>query len=184
MTTNSDDWDFFSTFAGDVERSSPTAAPGYAMRDNTATSYLLQDNLVAELSGQRSGCTRLGRYFERTCDQRPSATALECEGERESNADLDQCANRLATLLMARGALAGVRVGVLLHRLASAYVALLAVTKTEATFVPIDSEAPPTGCSPSPTQSPDEPALYADTDTPVTVREIRTDVYPSRATSC
>jgi non-ribosomal peptide synthetase component F len=184
MMTNSDDWDFFSTFAGDVERSSPTAAPGYAIRDNTATSYLLQENFVAELSGQRSGCTRLGRYFERTCDQRPSATALECEGERESHADLDQRANRLATLLMARGALAGVRMGVLLHRSMSTYVALLAVTKTEATFVPIDPDAPPTGCSPSPTRGPDEPVLYADTDAPVMVREIRTGVHPHRATSC
>ena len=108
------------------------------MRDNTATSYRLCNNFVAELSGQRSGCTRLGRYFERTCDQRPSATALECEGERESHADLDQRANRL----MAPGARAGVRVGVPMHGSGSTYVALLAVTKSEATFVPIDPEAP------------------------------------------
>ncbi|HST96967.1 MAG TPA: Pls/PosA family non-ribosomal peptide synthetase [Geodermatophilus sp.] len=142
MTTHRDDWDFFSTFTGDVERESPTAAPGYDMRDNTATSYRLHDNFVAEISGQRSLVTRLSRFFERTCDERPSATALECEGERVSYADLDQRANRLANLLMARGARAGVRVGILLHRSVDTYVALLAVTKTEATFVPIDPEAP------------------------------------------
>ena len=142
MTTHSDDWDFFSTFAGDVEQQTRTAAPGYEMRDNTATSYRLHDNFVAEISGQRSLVTRLSRFFERTCDERPSATALECEGERVSYADLDQRANRLANLLMARGARAGVRVGILLHRSVDTYVALLAVTKTEATFVPVDPEAP------------------------------------------
>src|SRR5918997_2990254 len=142
MTTHSDDWDFFSTFAGDAERESPTTAPAYDMRDNTATSYRLHDNFVAEISGQRSLVTRLSRFFERTCDERPSATALECEGERVSYADLDQRANRLANLLMARGARAGVRVGILLHRSVDTYVTLLAVTKTEATFVPIDPEAP------------------------------------------
>jgi non-ribosomal peptide synthetase-like protein len=112
------------------------------MRDNTAVSYRLHDNFVAEMSGQRAGCTRLSRYFERTCDERPSDTAVECEGERVSYADLDQRANRLANLLMARGAHAGVRVGILLHRSVDTYVTLLAVTKTEATFVPIDPEAP------------------------------------------
>src|SRR3712207_72606 len=132
MTTHSDDWDFFSTFAGGVERQPPTAAPGYDMRDNTATSYRLHDNFVAEISGQRSLVTRLSRFFERTCDARPSATALECEGDRVSYAELDQRANRLANLLMARGARAGVRVGILLHRSVDTYVALLAVTKTEA----------------------------------------------------
>src|SRR3712207_8566746 len=90
MTTHSDDWDFFSTFAGDVEPQAPTAAPGYDMRDNTATSYRLHDNFVAEISGQRSLVTRLSRFFERTCDARPSATALECDGDRVSYAELDR----------------------------------------------------------------------------------------------
>ncbi|WP_324276433.1 amino acid adenylation domain-containing protein [Blastococcus brunescens] len=112
------------------------------MRDNSTTSYRLHDNFVAELTGQRSDSTRLSRFFERTCDERPSATAVECAGERLSYADLDQRANRLANLLMARGARAGVRVGILLHRSVDTYVTLLAVTKTEATFVPIDPEAP------------------------------------------
>src|SRR3712207_3709092 len=101
---------------------------------------IFHDNFVAEISGQRSLVTRLSRFFERTCDERPSATALECDGDRVSYADLDQRANRLANLLMARGARAGVRVGILLHRSVDTYVALLAVTKTEATFVPIDPE--------------------------------------------
>ncbi|MGY1914927.1 Pls/PosA family non-ribosomal peptide synthetase [Blastococcus sp. SYSU DS0973] len=137
MTTRSDEWDFFSTFPGDVEQDTRTTAPS-----DTAVSYRLHDNFAAEMSGQRSGCTRLSRYFERACDNHPSATALEVEGERLSYAELDQRANRLANLLMARGAHVGVRVGILLHRSVDTYVALLAVTKTEATFVPIDPETP------------------------------------------
>ncbi|MGY1673235.1 Pls/PosA family non-ribosomal peptide synthetase [Geodermatophilus sp. SYSU D00710] len=114
-------------------------ALGHRLHDDVG--YRLHDNFVAEL-GQTTGVTRLSRYFERTCDSRPSATALECGGERLSYADLDQRANRLANLLMSRGIGCGVRVGILLHRSVDTYVALLAVTKTEATFVPIDPEAP------------------------------------------
>ncbi|MCV2490676.1 amino acid adenylation domain-containing protein [Geodermatophilus sp. YIM 151500] len=142
MATHSNGWDFFSTFAGDAEDSSESAVTSHQVHDNTTISFRLHDNFAAEMSGQRAGCTRLSRYFERTCDSRPSATALEVEGEHLSYADLDQRANRLANLLMARGARAGVRVGILLHRSVSTYLALLAVTKTEATFVPIDPEAP------------------------------------------
>jgi hypothetical protein len=77
MTTHSDDWDFFSTFDEGVQRQSSTAAPRTRPRDDTAVSYRLHDNFVAEISGQRSLVTRLSRFFERTCDERPSATALE-----------------------------------------------------------------------------------------------------------
>src|SRR5918997_5253751 len=142
MTTHSDDWDFFSAFGGPVEKPSPTTARGSGVRDDTATSYRLHDNFVAEISGQRSLVTRLSRYFELSCDRRPAATALECEGERISYADLDQRANRLANLLMSRDIRAGSRVGILLNRSVDTYVALLGITKTEATFVPIDPAAP------------------------------------------
>ena len=70
----------------------------------------------------------------------PAATALECEGERISYADLDQRANRLANLLLSRDIRAGSRVGILLNRSVDTYVALLGVTKTEPTFVPIDPD--------------------------------------------
>src|SRR3954454_23332834 len=107
----------------------------------SATPFRLYDNIVA---GTPAGATCLRRagYFERTCDARPSATALECDGERLSYADLDQRANRLANYLLVRGVGTGVRVGILLNRSVDTYVALLAVTKTEATFVPIDPAAP------------------------------------------
>ncbi|MGY1806359.1 Pls/PosA family non-ribosomal peptide synthetase [Blastococcus sp. SYSU D00669] len=120
----------------------PASTTSHQGRTRTASRYRLHENLVEELSGSATACTRLSRYFERTCDDRPSATALECEGEHISYADLDARANRLANLLVARGVGSGIRVGILLNRSVDTYVALLAITKTEATFVPIDPAAP------------------------------------------
>src|SRR4051812_41453332 len=111
--------------------------------DGTATTEVrFHHNLAEELSSQVAGLGRLSRYFERSCDRRPSATALECDGERLSYAELDHRANRLANLLMSRGLGASNRVGILLNRSVETYVAVLAITKTEATFVPIDPAAP------------------------------------------
>ena len=119
-----------------------TATLGRELRGDTIPRFQLHDNIVEELAGSVSGCPRLSRYFERSCDDSPSAIALECEGERISYADLDARANRLANLLMSRGVSTGMRVGILLNRSVDTYVTLLAVTKTEATFVPIDPASP------------------------------------------
>ncbi len=141
MTTQGPRWDDLSSFLDEKDPRSPIAARQYGPHGSTAVGYRFHDNIVAEIT-ETSGVSRLSRFFERTCDDRPSATALECEGEHISYADLDQRANRLANLLRSRGVGCGVRVGILLNRSVDTYVALLAVTKTEATFVPIDPEAP------------------------------------------
>src|SRR3954462_7412806 len=106
----------------------------------SAPPFRLYGNIVA--GPPEGAAARLCGYFERACDARPSATALECAGESLSYAVLDQRANRLANYLLDRGVGTGVRVGILLNRSVNTYVALLAVTKTEATFVPIDPAAP------------------------------------------
>jgi non-ribosomal peptide synthetase-like protein len=116
--------------------------PTSRLRRDVAPTYRLHDNIADEIGGRPAGLSRLSRYFERTCDARPSAIALECDGARVSYAELDQRANRLANLLMSLGVGAGSRVGILLQRSLDTYVALLGITKTEATFVPIDPEAP------------------------------------------
>src|SRR5690606_10085566 len=54
---------------------------------------------------------RLHHYFERTCDDRPGATALECDGETLSYQALDERANQLAHHLVAAGLRPGARVG-------------------------------------------------------------------------
>ena len=140
MTSRQEDLDFFSLFPESREES-PATTNGHRSRDDT-TGYRFHDNVVEELGGPGARCSRLSRYFELSCDRQPAAVALECEGERISYADLDQRANRLANLLLSRDIRAGSRVGILLNRSVDTYVALLGVTKTEATFVPIDPAAP------------------------------------------
>ena len=57
--------------------------------------------------------------------------------------ELDEDANRLAHLLVGQGVGPGQRVALLLPRSAEAIVAMLAVAKTGATYVPIDPTVPP-----------------------------------------
>src|SRR4051795_10976773 len=109
----------------------------------SAPPFRLYGNIVA--GPPKGAAARLCGYFERACDARPSSTALDCDGESLSYADLDRRANRLANHLIGRGVRAGTRVGILLDRSVNTYVALLGVTKTEATFVPIDPATPADG---------------------------------------
>jgi len=109
---------------------------------NAAARTVFADNVVADAASAPGGPSRLCGYFERTCDRRPSSTALECDGEQLSYAELDRRANQLAHHLADQGIGAGSRVGILLDRSVATYVALLGVTKTDATFVPIDPAIP------------------------------------------
>lgn len=84
----------------------------------------------------------LARYFERTCDRVPGNTAVTCGPESLSYAELDGRANRLARLLRRRGAGPGQSVGILLERSPDSYVALLAVLKSGAAYVPLDPSFP------------------------------------------
>ena len=72
----------------------------------------------------------------------PEAIAISC-GERSwTYRELDQAANRLAHLLAAQGAGPAQRVALLFSRSAEAIVAILAVLKTGAAYVPIDPAHP------------------------------------------
>ncbi|WP_420714048.1 Pls/PosA family non-ribosomal peptide synthetase [Streptomyces sp. NRRL WC-3742] len=84
----------------------------------------------------------LAQYFERTCDRVPGNTAVTCGPVSLGYAELDQRANRLARLLRQRGAGPGQSVGILLERSPDSYVALLAVLKSGAAYVPLDPSYP------------------------------------------
>src|SRR5208283_1901457 len=72
----------------------------------------------------------------------PEAVAISC-GERSwTYRELEESANRLAHLLVGRGVGPGRRVALLLPRSAEAVVAILAVVKTGAAYVPIDPAVP------------------------------------------
>ena len=72
----------------------------------------------------------------------PEAVAISCGGRSWSYREVEQAANRLARLLVGRGVGPGERVALLLPRSAEAIVAMLAVLKTGAAYVPIDPAHP------------------------------------------
>ena len=73
----------------------------------------------------------------------PEAVAISCKGRSMTYREVDEAANRLAHLLAGQGA--GERVALLLPRSAKAIVAILAVLKTGAAYLPIDPAHPCTG---------------------------------------
>ncbi|MGW2317445.1 non-ribosomal peptide synthetase [Streptomyces sp. NPDC001680] len=80
--------------------------------------------------------------FEEQAARRPHAVAVVCGDEQVTYAELNARANRLARLLVARGARPESLVAVLLGRSAELAVALLAVLKSGAAYVPVDPEYP------------------------------------------
>lgn len=85
---------------------------------------------------------RLNHVFEDACDRTPSAIAVECGSELLTYEQLERRANQLAHQLTDFGAGVGARVAILLERSPETYVALLAVLKAGAAFVPIDPASP------------------------------------------
>ncbi|HZU46915.1 MAG TPA: amino acid adenylation domain-containing protein, partial [Mycobacterium sp.] len=73
----------------------------------------------------------------------PDAVALTCGQRSWTYRELDEAANRLAHLLARHGAGPGECVALLLSRSAEAIVAILAVLKTGAAYLPIDPALPP-----------------------------------------
>ncbi|OBH58687.1 hypothetical protein A5686_23570 [Mycobacterium sp. E2479] len=73
----------------------------------------------------------------------PEAVAVSFEGRSLTYRELDEAANRLAHLLAGHGAGPGQRVALLLSRSAESIMAILAVLKTGAAYVPIDPAVPP-----------------------------------------
>ena len=74
--------------------------------------------------------------------QTPDAVALACEGCSWTYREVEEAANRLAHLLAGHGAGPGQCVALLFSRSAEAIVAILAVLKTGAAYLPIDPVLP------------------------------------------
>ncbi|TWP50722.1 amino acid adenylation domain-containing protein [Lentzea tibetensis] len=82
------------------------------------------------------------RLFEAQAARTPDATALVCEDERLTFAELDARANRLAHRLIADGAGPERVVALKLPRTADFVVALLGVLKAGAVYLPVDRDLP------------------------------------------
>ena len=72
----------------------------------------------------------------------PEAVAISCGGRSLTYRELDEAADRLARVLAGRGAGPGRCVALLFSRSAEAVVAMLAVLKTGAAYLPIDPGLP------------------------------------------
>ena len=84
----------------------------------------------------------LAELFEVQAAQTPGALAVECGGGALSYAELDERANRLARYLVSRGAGPERLVAVAMDRSAGLVVALLAVLKSGAAYLPVDPQYP------------------------------------------
>ncbi|MEU4166589.1 amino acid adenylation domain-containing protein [Streptomyces sp. NPDC026665] len=83
------------------------------------------------------------REFEERVRESPDGVAVVVAGVETGYAQLNARANRLAALLRERGVGAGARVGLCLRRNVDLPAAILAVLKTGAAYVPLDTTHPP-----------------------------------------
>ncbi|BBX12046.1 hypothetical protein MNVM_11270 [Mycobacterium novum] len=112
---------------------------------------LLDEDEYAQLDvwGHRSvlgssvvGGVSIPGLFARWVSVSPGVVALRCGGRSWSYREVDEASNRLAHVLVGYGVGPGDRVGLLLPRCAQAVVAILAVLKTGAGYVPVDPVVP------------------------------------------
>ncbi|OBI76402.1 non-ribosomal peptide synthetase [Mycobacterium sp. E740] len=100
--------------------------------------------------GNRAALTRpvaaparsIPEVFAAQVARSPEAVAVNSGGRSLSYRELDEASNRMAHLLIGRGVSPGGRVALLMERSAQAVVAMLAVLKTGAAYVPIDPAHP------------------------------------------
>ena len=102
------------------------------------------DNLAnrATLTRPPSMVKSIPELFAAQVARAPHAVALTFEDRSLSYRDLDRAANKLANLLADRGARPGESVVLMVPRSADAIVAMLAILKTGAAYVPIDPAVP------------------------------------------
>ena len=84
----------------------------------------------------------LHELFERQADVSTGKIALACGDERITYSELERRANQLARFLRSRGVRRGDYVGLWLPRSMDAHIALLAILKAGAAYVPLDPEYP------------------------------------------
>ncbi|MFE7838953.1 amino acid adenylation domain-containing protein [Streptomyces sp. NPDC057474] len=93
-------------------------------------------------SGEPAPETTLAALFEAQAARTPDTTALVVDGDRLTYAELNARANRLARRLLEQGAGPERIVALRLPRTPDLYVALLAVLKTGAAYLPVDVSHP------------------------------------------
>ena len=95
------------------------------------------DNAIRWTEGER-----LNDLFERRCDELADAEAVVTDAATYSFRDLDDRANQVARYLLSQGLKPGDRIGLVFDKTFDTYVALLAVLKLHAAYVPLDAGFP------------------------------------------
>ncbi|WP_156737797.1 AMP-binding protein, partial [Mycobacterium scrofulaceum] len=98
----------------------------------------------AVLGGPVAVTVSIPELFAAQVDRVPEAVAITCGGRSWTYGEVDESSNRLARLLVEYGAGPGECVGLVAERSAEAVVAILAVLKTGAAYLPIDPGLPAT----------------------------------------
>lgn len=101
----------------------------------------------AVLTRAAAGTESIASMFAAQAVRTPDAMAVTFEGVSMSYRELDEVTDRAARVLAGRGAGPGQRVALLLPRSTEAIMAMVAVVKTGATYVPIDPSCPRRGVS-------------------------------------
>ncbi|MCA2357435.1 non-ribosomal peptide synthase/polyketide synthase [Mycobacterium intracellulare] len=96
----------------------------------------------AALTGPATETDSIPALFAAQAARTPDTAAVVCDGHSMTYRELDEASNRLAHLLAARGAGPGQAVALLFSRSTEAIVAILAVLKTGAAYLPIDPALP------------------------------------------
>lgn len=134
------DDDLSGTLNGLVGSGTSNAAGGAMHWQDSAHAVLAPSGRDAQLRWQPG--ERLSHVIETACDAFPARPAIVTEAVTLSYAEFDQRANRLARHLLAEGVQPGDRVGLLFDKTAETYVAMLAVLKLHAAYVPLDAAFP------------------------------------------
>lgn len=119
---------------------SPAECIGNLQRLSPAQSQAL--DAWGAVPAQTGEPVMLAQLIARQAAARPEAIAAECAGQSLSYAALEARSDVLARQLLARGAGPEVLVGVALERSVDMLVALLAVFKSGAAYVPLDLDYP------------------------------------------
>ncbi|OBF89142.1 non-ribosomal peptide synthetase [Mycobacterium sp. 852002-51152_SCH6134967] len=110
--------------------------------DEAEHAHLEEWGNKAALTEPASESESITGSFALQVDRSPSAVAISGDGRSLTYLEVDQASNRLAHLLAGHGAAPGERVALMLPRSVDAIVAILAVLKTGAAYVPLDPAHP------------------------------------------